>query len=87
MKSQMWSRQFLHHPAQYLLLRMECAQPVRVRVLALCPVAVGGLPPPYVDTGLYEGGRRDWFEAFTPQDLTWARRMDYVLRRHNICCR
>ena len=45
------------------------------------------LPIGYVDTGLYEGGRRDWFEAFTPQDLTWARRMDYVLRRHNICHR
>ena len=45
----------------------------------------GPLPIGYVDTGLYEGGRRDWFEAFTPQDLTWARRMDYVLRRHNIC--
>ncbi len=41
----------------------------------------------YVDTRLYEGGRRDWFEAFTPRDLTWARRMDFVLRRHNICRR
>ena len=44
----------------------------------------GPLPIGYVDTGLYEGGRRDWFEAFTPRDLTWAIRMDYVLRRHNI---
>ena len=44
----------------------------------------GPLPIGYVDTGLYEGGRRDWFEAFTPRDLTWAKRMDYVLRRHNI---
>ncbi len=27
-------------------------------------------PIGYVDTCLYEGGRRDWFEAFTPWDLT-----------------
>ncbi len=49
----------------------------------------GPLPIGYVDTRLYEGGRRDWFrvKALTQQDLTWAIRMDYVLRRHNICSR
>jgi hypothetical protein len=47
----------------------------------------GPLPIGYVDTGLYEGGRRDWFEAFTLRDLTWAKRMDYVLRHHNIYSR
>ncbi len=41
------------------------------------------LPIGYIDTCLYEGGRRDWFEAFTPRDLTWAIRMNYILRRHN----
>ncbi len=45
------------------------------------------LPIGYVDTCLYEGGWRDWFEALTQRDLTWAIGMDYVLRRHNICCR
>jgi hypothetical protein len=34
-----------HHPAQYLLLTMWCAWAVRVRVLALRPVAVGGFNP------------------------------------------
>ncbi len=47
----------------------------------------GPLPIGYVDTGLYEAGRRDWFEALTPLDLAWAIHMDYVLRRHNICRR
>jgi hypothetical protein len=36
----------------------------------------------FVDTRLYECGRRDCFVAFTPRDLTWARRMDHVLRQH-----
>ena len=55
--------------------------------LLLHKSCVGPLPIGYVDTGLYECGRRDWFEAFTQRDLTWAIRMDYVLRRHNIYCR
>ncbi len=44
----------------------------------------GPLPIGYVDTRLYKGGRRDWFEAFTQLDMTWAIRMDYVLRHHNV---
>jgi hypothetical protein len=36
----------------------------------------------FVDTRLYECCRRDCFVAFTPGDLTWARRMDHVLRQH-----
>ncbi len=52
--------------------------------LLLHKSCVGLLPIGYVDTCLYECGRRDWFEAFTPRDLTRVIRMDYVLRRHNI---
>ena len=52
--------------------------------LLLHKLCVGYLPIGYVDTGLYECCRRDWFEAFTQRDLNWAIRMDYVLRRHNI---
>ncbi len=58
---------------------------LRSRSLLLHKSCAGPLPiGHYVDTGLYEGGRRDWFEAFTQRDLTWKIRMDYVLRRHNI---
>ena len=34
------------------------------------------------DTGTYEDGRHDYYEAFTNDELTWARHLDYVLRRH-----
>jgi hypothetical protein len=44
----------------------------------------GPEPISYVDTALYEGGRNDWYEAYTEVDLLWARRLDLVLRRHNI---
>ncbi len=44
-----------------------------------------GLEPiSYVDTGLYEGGRNDWHEAYTEVDLIWARQLDLVLRSQNI---
>ncbi len=42
----------------------------------------GPKPLGFVDTRLLEGGRRDCFVAFTPRDLTCARRMDHVLRQH-----
>jgi hypothetical protein len=38
----------------------------------------------FVNTRLYEGHCRDYFVAYTPRDLVWAKRMDYVLRRHNL---
>ena len=44
----------------------------------------GPEPVGYVDTGLYEGGQDDWYEAYSEGDVLWARRLDYVLRRHNI---
>jgi hypothetical protein len=44
----------------------------------------GPKPISYVDTGLYEDGRHDYIEAYNERDLLWARRMDYVLRRHQI---
>jgi hypothetical protein len=44
----------------------------------------GPKPLGFVNTRLYEGGRRDFFVAYTEQELVWARRMDYVLRRHNL---
>ena len=48
MKSQLRSCRFLHHPAQSPLLTMWCAREVcvQVRALQICPVAVGGPPPP-----------------------------------------
>ena len=44
----------------------------------------GPKPISYVDTGFYEDGRHDYFEAYNERDLLWVRRMDYVLRRHQI---
>jgi hypothetical protein len=44
----------------------------------------GPRPLGFVNTRLYEGHSRDYFIAYTPRDLVWARRMDYVLRRHNL---
>ena len=44
----------------------------------------GPEPIAYIDTGLYEGGRHDYYEAYNERDLLWLRRMDYVLRRHYI---
>ena len=44
----------------------------------------GPEPIGYVDTGLYEGGNHDWYEAYTDVDLRWARRLDLVLQRHHI---
>jgi hypothetical protein len=44
----------------------------------------GPKPLGFVNTRLYEGGCRDFFVAYTETELVWARRMDYVLRRHNL---
>lgn len=44
----------------------------------------GPVPIGYVDTGLYEGGSNDWYEAYNEADVLWARRLSLVLRRHNI---
>ena len=40
----------------------------------------GPVPVGYVDTGLYLGGKHDYYEAYDKRDLLWARRMDHVLR-------
>ena len=44
----------------------------------------GPVPLTYVDTGVYEGGINDYYEAYTEQDLCWARRLNYVLKYHQI---
>jgi hypothetical protein len=44
----------------------------------------GPKPLGFVNTRLYEGGPRDFFVSYTETELIWARRMDYVLRRHNL---
>jgi hypothetical protein len=44
----------------------------------------GREPVGFVDTGLYEGGQHDWYEAYSEADVRWASRLDYVLRRHKI---
>ena len=41
-------------------------------------------PFTFIDTGLYEGGRHDWYGVHTDRDLVWARRLNLVLQRHNI---
>jgi hypothetical protein len=44
----------------------------------------GRTPFTFVDTGLYEGGRHDWYAVHTDRDLVWAQRLNLVLKRHNI---
>ena len=44
----------------------------------------GRRPFTFVDTGLYEGGRHDWYGVHTDRDLIWANRLELVLQRHNI---
>ena len=44
----------------------------------------GPVPLTYVDTGVYKGGMNDYYEAYTEQDLCWARRLNYVLKYHQI---
>ena len=44
----------------------------------------GAEPIAYVDTGLYEGGQDDYYEAYNQSDLRWVRRIHYLLRAHEI---
>ena len=44
----------------------------------------GQLPITYVDTRLYEGGHDDCYEAYSPNDLRWVRRIHYLLDAHGI---
>ena len=44
----------------------------------------GQLPITYVDTRLYEGGHDDYYEAYSPNDLRWVRRIHYLLDAHGI---
>ena len=44
----------------------------------------GPVPLTYVDTGVYEGGGNDYYEAYTEQDLCWASSLNYVLKYHQI---
>ena len=44
----------------------------------------GAEPIAYVDTGLYEGGQDDYYEAYNQSDLRWVRRIHYLLRWHKI---
>ena len=44
----------------------------------------GRQPFTFVDTGLYEGGRHDWYGVHNERDLVWAHRLDRVLKHHNI---
>jgi hypothetical protein len=39
----------------------------------------GPKPLGFVNTRLYEGGRSDFFVAYTETELVWARSMDLVL--------
>ena len=40
----------------------------------------GPVPIAYVDTGVYAGGKHDYYEAYDERDLLWTRRMDHVLK-------
>jgi len=44
----------------------------------------GRQPFTFVDTGLYQGGRHDWYGVHNERDLVWAHRLDRVLKHHNI---
>ena len=44
----------------------------------------GAIPITYVDTRLYEGGHGDYYEAHTPNDLRWVRRIHHLLDAHRI---
>ncbi len=44
----------------------------------------GTVPISYVDTGLYEGGHDDYYEAYNQSDLRWIRRIRYLLHAHQI---
>jgi hypothetical protein len=42
----------------------------------------GPRPISYVDTGVYVGGKRDYYEAFNKEELCWIRRIDHLLEFH-----
>ena len=44
----------------------------------------GPEPITFVDTGLYQGGRNDFYEAYNERDLCWVRRIDYLMDAHKI---
>jgi hypothetical protein len=44
----------------------------------------GAVPITYVDTRLYEGGHDDYYEAHSPSDLCWVRRIRHLLDAHKI---
>jgi hypothetical protein len=44
----------------------------------------GAVPITYVDTRLYEGGHDDYYEAHSPSDLRWVRRIRRLLDSHKI---
>ena len=44
----------------------------------------GRQPFTFVDTGMYQGGRHDWYGVHNERDLVWAHRLDRVLKHHNI---
>ena len=65
-------------------LRQAPARVFRHGKLKIHKTYNGPVPLTYVDTGVYEGGSNDYYEAYTEQDLYWARRLDYVLKYHRI---
>ena len=44
----------------------------------------GTVPITYVDTRLYEGRHDDYYEAYSPNDLRWVRRIHHLLDAHGI---
>ena len=65
-------------------LRQAPARVFRHGKLKIHKTYNGPVPLTYVDTGVYEGGSNDYYEAYTEQYLYWARRLDYVLKYHRI---
>ena len=65
-------------------LRQAPARVFRHGKLKIHKTYNGPVPLTYVDTGVYEGGGNDYYEAYTEQDLCWARRLNYVLKYHQI---
>jgi hypothetical protein len=44
----------------------------------------GAVPITFVNTRLYEGGHDDYYEALSPSDLRWVRRIHHLLDSHKI---
>ena len=74
-----YSERWLRSP-----LRQAPARVFRHGKLKIHKTYNGPVPLTYVNTGVYEGGGNDYYDAYTEQDLCWARSLNCVLKYHQI---